>query len=86
MATNLAARRLLFVADRIPDELARVVEFLNEQMPRIEVLAVEIKQFRGAALVTLVPQVIGRTAATPADGPTRRRKLTLDEFYDRFAD
>ena len=45
--TNLRAARLrlLFVADGIPDELTRVVEFLNEQMPGIEVLAVEIKQF-----------------------------------------
>ena len=34
--TNLRAARLrlLFVADSIPNELARVVEFLNEQMPR----------------------------------------------------
>ena len=65
LAINLAAKRirLLFVADRVPDELARVVEFLNEQMPRIEVLAVEIKQFQGATLRTLVPQVIGRIAA-----------------------
>ena len=88
VATNLAARRLrlLFVADRIPDELARVVEFLNEQMPGIEVLAVEIKQFRGASLVTLVPQVIGRIAAKPTVGPTSRSRITLDEFYDRFAD
>ena len=33
--TNLRAARirLLFVADGIPDELTRVVEFLNEQMP-----------------------------------------------------
>ena len=48
--TNLRAARvrLLFVADDIPDELdAHVVEFLNEQMPGIEVLAVEIKQFLG---------------------------------------
>ena len=37
VATNLAAKRLrlLFVADGIPDELTRVVEFLNEQMPNI---------------------------------------------------
>ena len=49
VATNLAARRLrlLFVADEIPDPLERVITFLNEQMPHIEVLAVEIKQFRG---------------------------------------
>ena len=50
VATNLSAKRmrLLFVADEIPDPLERVVEFLNAQMPNVEVLAVEIKQFRGA--------------------------------------
>lgn len=62
-AANL---RLLFVADTIPDPLARVVEFLNEQMPNIQVLAVEIKQFRGATGRTLVPRVIGRTTSTVA--------------------
>ena len=87
--TNLVARRLrlLFVADRIPDELARVVEFLNEQMPDVEVLAVEIKQYRGASLATLVPQVIGRTAAKPTGGTARKRtKVTLEEFYGCFDD
>ena len=65
--TNVRAARLrlLFVADDIPDELTRVVEFLNEQMPSIEVLAVEIKQFLGETGKTLVPRVIGRTAAVP---------------------
>ena len=65
VSTNLAAKRLrlLFVADRIPDPLARVVEFLNGQMPNIEVLAVEIKRFQGPAGRTLVPRVIGRTSA-----------------------
>ena len=67
-AANL---RLLFVADTIPDPLARVVEFLNEQMPNIQVLAVEIKQFRGATGRTLVPRVIGRTAEAVA-APGRR--------------
>ena len=92
LATNLAAKRvrLLFVADRIPDELARVVEFLNEQMPGIEVLAVEIKQFQGATLRTLVPQVIGRTAAAnpmPADGGSARRtRLTMEQFYQQLPD
>ena len=71
--TNLRSARLclLFVADGIPDELTRVVEFLNEQMPRIDVLAVEIKQFQGATGSTLVPRVIGRTAEAVA-APTRR--------------
>jgi hypothetical protein len=34
--------RLIFVADAIPTELRRLVEFLNEQMVKVEVLAVEV--------------------------------------------
>ena len=87
VATNLTARRLrlLFVADRIPDPLQRVVEFLNEQMPRVEVMAVEIKQFRSKASQTLVPRVIGRTAA-PAGGSGSRRKLDQMTFLEEFSD
>jgi hypothetical protein len=48
-------------ADVIPPELRRVVEFLNGQMDPAEVLAVEIKQFVGQGLKTLVPRVIGQT-------------------------
>ena len=83
VAENLDARRLrlLFVADEIPAELARVTEFLNAQMPRIEVLAVEIKQFKGTSGKALVPRVIGRTTAVPEPGkPSSRRKLTRDVF------
>jgi hypothetical protein len=54
--------RLLFVADVIPTELQRIVEFLNEQMVRTEVLAIEVRQFVGEGLKGLVPRVIGRTA------------------------
>jgi uncharacterized DUF497 family protein len=65
-AANLKAGRirLVFVADQIPRELRRVVEFLNEQMSA-EVLAIEVKQYVGEGDVrTLVPRVIGQTAAT----------------------
>ena len=64
VVTNLSARRLrlLFIADDIPDPLERVVEFLNAQMPNIEVLAVEIKRFQGRSTQTLVPRIIGRIA------------------------
>ena len=84
--TNLRAARLrlLFVADVIPDELTRVVEFLNEQMPGIEVLAVEIRQFRGVTGRTLVPRVIGRTAAAPARASTARSRMDLDEFLNQM--
>lgn len=62
--TNLQAGkvRMVFVADVIPPELQRIVEFLNGQMDPAEVLAVEIKQFVGERLRTLVPRVIGQTA------------------------
>lgn len=53
--------RLLFVADEIPKELRRIVEFLNEQMTPAEVLAVEIRQFVGQGYRSLVPRVHGQT-------------------------
>ena len=87
VATNLSARRmrLLFVADEIPDPLERVVEFLNEQMPNIEVLAVEIKQFRGKSTQTLVPRVLGRIADASAHRlPGRRRSINRETFLEQF--
>ena len=54
--------RLLFVADYIPIELQRIVEFLNGQMKEAEVLAIEIKQYVGEGHKTLVPRVVGQTA------------------------
>ena len=55
VSKNLAARRLRlpFVADAIPDPLARVATFLNAQMPGIEILAVEIERFRGESVQTV---------------------------------
>ena len=82
VVTNLAAGRLrlLFIADDIPDPLKRVVEFLNAHMQEIEVLAVEIKQFRGASTQTLVPRAIGRTAAAPAVTTGNAGKMTRESF------
>jgi hypothetical protein len=71
--TNLQAGRvrLIFVADEIPPELRRVVEFLNSQMDPAEVLAIEVKQFVGENLKTLVPRVLGQTE-------TARQKKSAD--------
>jgi hypothetical protein len=69
--------RLVFVADEIPRELRRVVEFLNEQM-KADVIAIEVRQYVGEGLRTLVPRVIGETAASeqrkrpPGTGSSRR--------------
>jgi hypothetical protein len=62
--TNLQAGRvrLVFVADTIPPELRRIIEFLNSQMDPAEVLGVEVPQFAGQGMKALVPRVIGVTA------------------------
>jgi hypothetical protein len=41
---NAGRIRMLFVADQLPPELVRVIEFLNEQMSPAEVLGVELQQ------------------------------------------
>lgn len=55
--------RLVFVADEIPSELRRIIEFLNAQMTETEVIGVEVKRFRqeDGDLVSYVSNVIGRT-------------------------
>jgi hypothetical protein len=77
--------RLLFVADKIPPSLQRIVEFLNRQMSPAEVLAVEVKQFTSssdASLRTLVPRVIGQTEqARQSKAPSRTgsENVPIDE-------
>jgi len=75
--TNLRTGRLrlVFVADEIPPELKRIVEFLNAQMDQVEVLGVEIKQYVGQGLKTLVPRVIGQTAEAQRRKSSGRREV-----------
>ncbi len=87
VAENLETRsiRLLFVADAIPDDLARIVEFLNAEMNRIEVLAVEIKQFlSGTESQTLVPRVIGRLAKPNRSATALEEHPLYQEFWKEF--
>ena len=62
------------------------MEFLNAQMPGIEVLAVEIKRFHGTSAQTLVPRVIGRIAAGPRRPGQPGHRLTRESFLDGFED
>jgi hypothetical protein len=81
--------RLLFIADIIPPELQRIVEFLNDQMDKTEVLAIEIKQFVSQqGLKSLVPRVIGQTAKARDKKPGRRTKDKHDEesFFQAMVD
>jgi hypothetical protein len=62
--------RLIILANSIPSELRRVVEFLNRQMNPAEFLAVEVKQFESGENKVLVPRVLGVTEVV------RQRKHT----------
>lgn len=86
--TNIQARRMrmVFVADVIPPELRRIVEFLNEQMDPAEVLALEIKQYMGTDLRTLVCTVIGRTAEAEQKKGRRVRIWDEDSFFASAAE
>jgi len=86
--TNLQAAkiRLVFVADEIPPELRRIVEFLNATMDPVEVLAVEIHQYVGQGLKTLVPRVMGQTAGAQARKGTSARPARTWDDATFFAD
>ncbi|KAF5052816.1 hypothetical protein DSECCO2_404890 [anaerobic digester metagenome] len=50
--------RMVFVADMILLELRRIILFLNRQMRKSEMLAIELKQFLGERVQAFVPDVI----------------------------
>jgi hypothetical protein len=70
--------RLLFVADRLPEELRRVIEFLNNQMSPAEVLGVEIRQYLSPEMTTFVPRVFPQTFAAQDKKQKTLTSPTLD--------
>ena len=82
--------RLLFVADDIPDDLATVVRFLGRHMADdIEVMAVEIKQFRSGSARTLVPRVVAgleRPVSRAAGSRTKHNRESLLAEFPEGAD
>lgn len=85
---NFAAGRIkmVFVADTIPRELARIVEFLNEQM-KADVRAVELSWFESEGGVTaLTPRIIGETerAQSAKAGRADRPRLGRDEWISEY--
>lgn len=83
---QLGRVRLILAADKISDELLKIVEFLNGQMERAEILALEVRQFVGEGRRTLVPRVLGLTAAAKeqkATPPRRAVPWTAESFLAR---
>jgi hypothetical protein len=85
VSTNLEAGniRLVFLGDRIPSELRKIVEFLNAQMGRTEVLAIELRQYTDGQVQTLVPRVFGQTAAAELKKGVRRTYHWDETSFDR---
>lgn len=83
--------RLVFLADAIPGELRRVIEFLNGQM-LAEVIGIEVKQYAGtdsagAPVQTLVPRIVGQTAQATSRKPQRPgRQWNEERFFATLAE
>jgi hypothetical protein len=72
--------RMVFVADQIPSELRRIVEFLNEQMRPAEVLAIEVEHFTTASGVRLLsPRLVGATERAKSVKAVQAPKPPMDE-------
>jgi hypothetical protein len=69
--------RLILVADELPRHLIRMIEFLNERFATIEVVGVEVRQYRDGQLNILVPRVVGLTT-----GAWEKRRRTDSERTD----
>jgi len=75
--------RLIFMADHLPPELRRVIEFMNDQMGEAEVLGIELAQYVGSNLKALVPRVIGQTEVIrqkKQQAVPSKRRITLQQF------
>lgn len=79
--------RLVFVADEIPTELRRIVEFLNTQMDPAEVYAVEIKRYAGQGQQVVVPRLIGQARQLRARSATTNsesRQWNEQTFFEEL--
>lgn len=77
--------RLIFVADRIPDELHEMARFLNEQMKHTEVLAIEVQPYAApGGAEAFVPRVLNATpqGREVKSGSAGRRKWTEADFFE----
>ncbi len=74
--------RLVFVAEELPPQLKRVIEFLNEQMRRVEVLGVELGHFSDGVSKAIVPSIVGRTTQAEATKGRGSQQAKSYEFLD----
>lgn len=80
---KLGKIRLIFAADTIPENLRRIIEFLNNQMQNAEVLGLEIKQYMSQNKQQIfVPKIIGRTLQAVETKKSPAKSWDYDSFLE----
>ena len=80
--------RLVFFMEEAPQELKSIVDFLNKQMERSEVLIVEARQFESAGMKVVAPSLFGfteearRVKKTVTVTSGQRRKWDETLYFD----
>lgn len=85
VAANLRTGRLrlVFVADVIPPELCRIIEYLNAQMALTEVFGVELHSYVADGVRVLAPTVLGRCSTVEADtGAASTEAMDVGALFD----
>ena len=80
--------RLIFVADSIPQSLLRIIEFLDNQMPIVEVIGAEVKQFKSSSgnFTALVSRLTGGEFQSSKTIASHGRIWTEEKFINRAAE
>jgi hypothetical protein len=81
--------RLIFFMEEAPNELKSIVDFLNSQMERSEVLIVEAKQYKKNGLKVIVPRLFGfteearRIKKSVTINKGERKKWNEEKFFEQ---
>lgn len=80
--------RLIFVADRFPEDLKTVIRFLNGSMTDVVVYGVELSQYQSSGEVFLSKEIVGFTdnSKTSVKPATNSKAWFLDEIYKVLSD
>jgi len=84
--------RLIFFLEESPYELRSIVDFLNRQTERTEILIVEARQFESEGIRIVVPSVFGYTEQARQIKKTvtvtsqSRQNWTEQMFFDAFSE
>jgi hypothetical protein len=79
--------RIVFFLDEAPNELKRLVEFMNTQMGSIDVLLVEAKQYEANGVRVVVPTLFGFTETirqTKLEASTQQSRQSVAVDWESF--